>query len=186
MRTHLIALAASALFALTAGCSKSDDAPKSNPTPVASTPPPPATTAAPVASAAPVPSATAKAGPPVEIQIASVANTMAYDKTKLSVPAGSTVHLVLKNNATMATLPHNWVLVKPGTEASVAAAGMKLGEAAGYFDVRDKDALAHTDLAKPGQTAEVTFGAPPPGDYPYICTFPGHFMMMKGVLTVTP
>jgi azurin len=78
------------------------------------------------------------------------------------------------------------VLVKPGTEASVAAAGLKLGEAAGYFDVRDKDALAHTDLAKPGTTSEVTFDAPAPGDYPYICTFPGHYMMMKGVLTVTP
>jgi azurin len=111
---------------------------------------------------------------------------MTFDKTKLSVPAGSRVHLTMKDNATMATLPHNWVLVKPGTEASVAAAGLKLGEAAGYFDVRDKDALAHTDMAKPGQSTEVTFDAPAPGDYPYICTFPGHYMMMKGVLTVTP
>ena len=52
----------------------------------------------------------------------------------------------------MSTLPHNWVLVKPGTEASVAAAGLKLGEAAGYIDVRDHDMLAHTPLAKPGET----------------------------------
>jgi azurin len=183
MRTHAIALFVSTALALTAGCSK-DDSQKSSP-PAVSTPPPPATTtAAPVVSAAP--SASAKPAQTVEIQIASVANTMAYDKTKLSVPAGSTVHLTMKNNATMATLPHNWVLVKPGTEASVAAAGLKLGEAAGYFDARDKDALAHTDLAKPGTTSEVTFDAPPPGDYPYICTFPGHYMMMKGVLTVTP
>jgi azurin len=182
MRMHPIALIATTL-ALAAGCSKSDDSQKSAP-PTATSAPAATTAAAPTPSAAP--SASAKPAQTVEIQIASVANTMTYDKTKLSVPAGSSVHLTMKNNATMATLPHNWVLVKPGTEASVAAAGLKLGEAAGYFDVRDKDALAHTDLAKPGTTSEVTFDAPAPGDYPYICTFPGHYMMMKGVLTVTP
>ena len=181
MRMHSIALIATTL-ALAAGCSKSDESQKS--APPAATSAPAAT--APTPSAAPAPSASAKPAQTVEIQIGSVANTMTYDKTKLSVPAGSSVHLTMKNNATMATLPHNWVLVKPGTEASVAAAGLKLGEAAGYFDVRDKDALAHTDLAKPGTTSEVTFDAPAPGDYPYICTFPGHYMMMKGVLTVTP
>ena len=122
----------------------------------------------------------------VEIELATVANTMAYDKTKLTVPTGAEVHLVLKNNATAATLPHNWVVVKPGTEASVAAAGLKLGDQAGYFDVRDKDALVHTPMAKPGESTEVTFTAPDPGAYPYICTVPGHYMLMKGVLTVTP
>jgi len=111
---------------------------------------------------------------------------MIYDKTALTVPAGAEVHLVLKNNATMTTLPHNWALVKPGTEASVAAAGLKLGEPAGYFDVRDKDALAHTPMAKPGESTEVTFTAPEAGTYPYICTVPGHYMLMKGVLTVSP
>ena len=150
-------------------------------------PAPPAQTSA--AAPAPPPSASAPPAPPVphvEIQMASVANTMAFDKTKLSVPTGAEVHLTMKNNATMATLPHNWVLVKPGTEASVAAAGLKLGDPAGYVDVRDKDMLVHTPLAKPGETAEVTFTAPDVGNYPYICTFPGHYMMMKGVLTVTP
>jgi azurin len=92
----------------------------------------------------------------------------------------------MKNNATMSTLPHNWVLVKPGTEASVAAAGLKLGDQAGYLDVTNKNALVHTPMAKPGESSEVTFTAPDPGTYPYICTVPGHYMMMKGVLTVTP
>ncbi|MDP9151175.1 MAG: plastocyanin/azurin family copper-binding protein [Myxococcota bacterium] len=140
-----------------------------------------------VPSYAPVPVEAPKPARHVELEIGTVANTMTFDKTKLSVPAGAEVHLVIKNNATVATLPHNWVLVKPGTEASVAAAGLKLGDPAGYFDVRDKDALAHTPMAKPGESSELTFTAPvEPGDYPYICTVPGHYMMMKGVLTVTP
>jgi len=41
-------------------------------------------------------------------------------------------------------------------------------------------------LAKPGGNAEVTFQAPAAGKYPYICSFPGHYMVMKGTLTVTP
>lgn len=128
----------------------------------------------------------AKPAQHVELEIASVANTMTFDKKALSVPTGAEVHLVFKNNSTMTTLPHNWVLVKPSTEASVAAAGLKLGEQAGYLDVRDKDMLVHTPMAKPGESSEVTFTAPDPGTYPYICTVPGHYMMMKGVLTVTP
>lgn len=186
MRTHVIALwvpLTLGLAALTAGCGKSDDSHKSGPP--AATPPPPAPTPSPAPTASAAPSASAKPAQTVEIQIASVANTMAYDKTKLSVPAGSSVHLTLKNNATMSTLPHNWVLVKPGTEASVALAGVKYDKA-GYIAIGNPDMLAHTDQAKPGETVDVTFPAPDPGDYPYICTTPGHYVMMKGVLTVTP
>lgn len=136
---------------------------------------------------APTPSVPEKTVPKVDIQIASVANEMAFDKTALTVPAGAEVHLVLKNNATISTLPHNWVLVKAGTEASVALVGLKRGDKAGYVDVFDHDMLAFTPMAKPGETTEVTFTAPDEaGKYPYICTMPGHYMMMKGILTVTP
>ncbi|MDP9036234.1 MAG: plastocyanin/azurin family copper-binding protein [Myxococcota bacterium] len=166
------------LLATASGCGKA---------PEQSQPPPAATASAVEVKPKAEPEATVvKPVQHVELQLATVANTMMYDKKSLTVPAGAEVHLVLKNNATAATLPHNWVVVKPGTEASVAAAGLKLGEQAGYFDVRDKDALVHTPMAKPGESSEVTFTAPDPGVYPYICTVPGHYMLMKGVLTVTP
>jgi azurin len=181
MRVHTVHFVLAATLAY--GCGKNDhENHQDTPTPPAQTAP----VAPPASTAPPPPSASAVPAPHVEVQLASVANTMAFDKTKLSVPTGSEVHLTLKNNATMATLPHNWALVKPGTEASVAAGGLKLGEPAGYIDVRDKNMLVHTPLAKPGETVEVTFTAPDPGSYPYICTVPGHYMMMKGVLTVTP
>ena len=46
--------------------------------------------------------------------------------------------------------------------------------------------LAHTSLAGGGETVEVTFTAPKePGEYMYICTFPGHYAAgMKGTLIV--
>ena len=174
-------------LALTTGasCGKTDDS--SSPSSTAAPTAPPAVSAPAKVEPAPAATASAKAAQKVELSIASVANTMTYDKTALTVPAGAEVHLTLKNNATMSTLPHNWVLLtKSGTEASVAAAGLKMGEPAGYIDVRDKDILAFTPQAKPGGTSEVTFTAPAAGTYPYICTTPGHYLMMKGVLTVTP
>jgi azurin len=174
MRTLTVTLVSLSLLA--AACSKGDNQAPSTAAPT----PPPAPTAA------PAPTETAKPAPKVELAIQSVANTMTFDKSALSVPTGAEVHLTMKNNSTMSTLPHNWVLVKKGTEANVAAAGLKYGEPAGYIDIRDSDMLVHTPLAKPGESTEVTFTAPEPGAYPYICTVPGHYMMMKGVLTVTP
>ena len=177
MRSHQVALLA---FALTAACGKSSG--DVHPVETTGT-----TQPAQTATVAPKPEPTVAPKPVqhVELLIASVANSMTFDKTALTVPAGAEVHLVLKNNATVATMPHNWVLVKPGTEASVALAGVKLDQA-GYVDVRDHDMLAHTTQAKPGESIDVTFTAPEAGTYPYICTTPGHYMSMKGVLTVTP
>ena len=118
--------------------------------------------AAPTASAAATPSAVVAPPSPskeveapkakVELEIASVGNTMTFDKTALTVPTGAEVHLTFKNNSTVVTLPHNWVLVSVGTEASVAAAGLKYGDKAGYIDIADHDILVHTPLAKPGES----------------------------------
>ncbi len=121
----------------------------------------------------------------VELEIESVGNTMTFNKTAMTVPAKSEVHLVFKNNSTMDVLPHNWVLVHPGTEAKVAADGLALGPDHNYLPDTD-DVIVGTPLTKPGKTNEITFTAPKyPGKYPYICTIPGHYIMMKGVLTVT-
>jgi azurin len=154
-------------------------------------PQPTATPTPAVTTAAPTPAASTSAGPStatapkVEIQLASVGNEMKYDKTALTVPTGAEVHLVLKNNGTMDTMSHNWALVKPGTEPQVALDGLNKAPDAGYV-VPGPDIYAYTPLAPPGKTVEVTFTAPAPGKYPYICTFPGHYVLMKGVLTVTP
>jgi azurin len=170
-----------ALASLTACNDKSDSA---APAPAPAPAPPPAPAPAPTPSV----TAAASAAPPaqkVELEIASVGNLMAFNKTKLSVPTGAQVHVTFKNSGTQDVMQHNWVLVMPGKEASVAADGLAKAPDAGYV-VPSADILAYTPLTKPGGTAETTFTAPAPGAYPYICTFPGHYIMMKGVLTVTP
>jgi azurin len=168
------------LFALAgAGCDNKAHGSVSSQPSASEAPPPPAQ---------PVPSSVPSAPPEpkkVELQIASVGNEMRFDKTALTVPTGAEVHLVLKNTATMGTMSHNWVLVKPGVEARVALDGLTNASNSGFV-VPGPDVYAFTPLAAPGATTELTFTAPAPGKYPYICTFPGHYLQMKGVLTVTP
>jgi azurin len=121
-----------------------------------------------------------------ELNIGTVGDTMAYDTSSFTAKAGQTVHVVLTNHAHSQAMKHNWVLVKAGTEAEVATAGLKVGEAGGYVPPGDANVLAHTPLSQPGGQVEVTFTAPPAGKYTYICTFPGHYQTMHGTFTVTP
>ena len=55
-----------------------------------------------------------------------------------------------------------------------------------HFVPDDKRVLWSTKLLQPGQTAELSFIAPKPGAYPYICTFPLHWKLMNGVMQVVP
>lgn len=124
----------------------------------------------------------AGAGGEVKLDISSKGEELLYDKDKLTAPAGSKITLTMKNPST--ALQHNWVLVKPGTQDQVAADGLAAGEAKSYLKDGDPNVIAHTKLVKPGQSDTITFDAPPKGDYPYLCTFPGHNVLMKGVLTI--
>ena len=123
-------------------------------------------------------------GKAFEQEIGTAGDTMAYDVTSFTVRAGQKVHVVLKNHGHTSAMVHNFVLVQPGTEQSVAAGGMEAGLAANYVKVGDPNVLASSPLSQPGTTTEVTFTAPSKGKYPYICTFPGHYTTMKGTLNV--
>ena len=128
------------------------------------------------------PPANGGAGQEVQLEIGSKGEELLYDKDTLSAPAGSKISLTLKNNST--ALLHNWVLIKPGTNDQVANDGLAAGEAKGYLKENDPNVIAHTKMVPAGQTDTITFDAPAAGAYPYICTFPGHHVLMKGTLTI--
>ena len=82
-------------------------------------------------------------------------------------------------------MPHNWVLAKPGTLARVGDLANKLisdPEAAVRQYVPDtSDVLLYTDVVFPTNDFTIFFRAPQqPGRYPYLCTFPGHWLIMNG------
>jgi azurin len=119
-------------------------------------------------------------------------NPLGYDKTELSVKAGQKVKLTLNNTGSIAPQPHNFLLLKPGKLDAVGALANAMladpqGMAKSYIPEAAKpDILANTKLVQPNQTETIEFVAPAEeGDYPYICTFPGHWLLMRGVMHVT-
>ncbi|MCS7088371.1 MAG: plastocyanin/azurin family copper-binding protein [Thermoflexales bacterium] len=121
----------------------------------------------------------------VTLEISTKGNELYYDKNELRAPAGSKITLVFKNAADPNSgLLHNWVLVRPGTADAVANDGIAAGEANGYLKPGDNRVLAHTKMIKPGESDTITFDAPPAGSYDYICTFPGHAVLMRGKLII--
>jgi glucose/arabinose dehydrogenase/uncharacterized cupredoxin-like copper-binding protein/lysophospholipase L1-like esterase len=120
------------------------------------------------------------------VQLQAVPNQMQFSPKEFRVKAGATVRLVFKNPDLMI---HNFVLLKPGAEEEVGALADKMAkqqDAAkrGYIPKSSK-ILQASGLLDPGTSEEFEFRAPKePGLYPYICTFPGHWRLMRGVMVV--
>ncbi len=86
-------------------------------------------------------------------------------------------------------VPHNWVLVKPASLARVGDLANKLiadPEAVlRHYVPKSDDVLAYTDIVASKQEFTIFVRAPEkPGRYPFLCTFPGHWMVMNGQLVV--
>ncbi|MBB5032077.1 plastocyanin/azurin family copper-binding protein [Prosthecobacter vanneervenii] len=119
-------------------------------------------------------------------------NPLGYDKTELSVKAGQKVKLTLNNTGSIAPQPHNFLLLKPGKLDAVGAQANAMladpqGMAKNYIPEAAKaDIVVNTKLVQPNQSETIEFTAPAEaGDYPFMCTFPGHWMLMRGVMHVT-
>ena len=107
-----------------------------------------------------------------------------FDRKEITVNAGSKVALNFNNNDDMM---HNFLLVQPNMADKVGDAAMELGlkgESMAYVPDME-EILFHTALLEPGKSETIYFTAPSkPGNYPYICTFPGHYLVMRGILKV--
>ena len=112
---------------------------------------------------------------------------MQYDKTELSVPAGSTVRLTFSHVGQLdkTAMGHNFVLLKPGTTLEdFATKAMQFADTDYLPEAEMGNVIAHTEMLGGGESTTIEFEAPEAGTYEYLCTFPGHFAMMRGVLTV--
>lgn len=120
------------------------------------------------------------------VQIHTIEEEMRYDTKFFAVEAGRSVQVVLKNEDLM---PHNLVITAPGKLIEIAQAGALLGPAPGFegkpFVPKSSDVLFATDMVQPERSEALTFTAPTePGEYPFVCTFPRHWMRMYGVMVV--
>jgi azurin len=121
---------------------------------------------------------------PREININAIAG-LRFDLVRFSVRPGERIKLTLVNADEM---DHNLVITRPGTRLQVVEAANKLGESGpkqNYVPVSDA-VLWSIPVIQPGQSASIIFDAPKKEDiYPYVCTFPGHGLVMYGAMYVT-
>ncbi|WP_266366369.1 PVC-type heme-binding CxxCH protein [Tellurirhabdus rosea] len=120
------------------------------------------------------------------IRIKAVREAMQFDKKEFSVTAGKPVEIILENPDAM---QHNLVIGQPGTTNVIGAAADKMitakdGAEKNYVPAIPQ-VVAASPLVNPDQTYRLKFIAPAkPGDYPFVCTFPGHWRLMNGVMKV--
>ena len=124
---------------------------------------------------------------PITLEL-NAGDDMKYDTDVLEAKPGQKVTLVLHHTGKMTKeqMGHNWVLLNIGTDINA------FGQAA----AKDKDSdhipaseagsiIVHTDLIGGGETTQIEFNAPTePGNYPFICSFPGHYGSMRGTFIV--
>ena len=122
-----------------------------------------------------------------KIIIRPVGEEMKYAVDSITVSAGQEVTLVLENTATLPTMIHNIVVLATNSDEDanrVGIAAITAGEENDYLP-EDEAILAATPMAQPGETVRVTFTAPSePGEHLFICTYPGHYALMRGILVV--
>ncbi|MBL8861577.1 MAG: discoidin domain-containing protein [Planctomycetes bacterium] len=126
-----------------------------------------------------------RAGPKVVV-IRPVPDSLTYDVTRIAVAAGRPLEIVFEN---VDIMPHNLVVAAPGALAKVGLAAEAMSaspDAWARAFVPDMPEVLHASkLLQPGRSETIAFVAPgEPGDYPYVCTFPGHWIRMNGVLRV--
>lgn len=115
------------------------------------------------------------------IRVGTIRERLMYDIKEISVKAGKKLKLTFDNTDVM---PHNLLVVKPGKADSVMNAAMIMGAAGfekGFIPTGD-DVMHHTKLLDGGKEEILEFTLATPGDYPFICSFPGHGIIMRGIL----
>jgi putative heme-binding domain-containing protein len=111
---------------------------------------------------------------------------LTFVQRSLTVKAGEAIKFTFVNPD---TVPHNWVLVKPGSLAVVGDLANRLiadpQAVEKQYVPKTSDVLLYTNIVQPSKNATIYFNAPlEKGRYPYLCTFPGHWMVMNGEMMV--
>ncbi len=124
-------------------------------------------------------------GEVVEIKLTGD-DQMRYDKNEIRVKEGQTVRLTFEHVGKMAknVMGHNFVLLNQGTD--IIQFGQEAVQAADndYIPQNTTKVIAHTKMLGGGESTTIEFVAPKAGTYDFICSFPGHYAIMRGKFIV--
>ena len=126
----------------------------------------------------------ATAGTTLEIE---ANDQMKYNLSELKAVAGQEITLVLKNVGKMdkTVMGHNVIILKPGTDVAEYAKKAMAAKATDYVPASESaSVIAHTKLTSGGETDTITFTIAEKGTYEFICSFPGHYALMRGKLII--
>lgn len=132
----------------------------------------------------------AKAEKKADLEITVECNdAMQFNKKEIEIPAGKVVKLTLKNvgQVPKIAMGHNLVILNKGTDLTAWAMKAMTAKPTDFIPTAEADKkaiLAHTKLLGPGEEDSITFTIKEAGDYEFLCSFPGHFALMKGKITV--
>ncbi len=119
-----------------------------------------------------------------DVRLGTLLEQLKFDLKEFQVKAGKKIKVHFKNSD---YVPHNLVIVQPGAANAVGEAAIKLG-ADGFkaqWVPKDDRILESSRLLDYNQQEILEFNAPSePGNYEFLCTFPGHHILMRGVMKV--
>lgn len=110
---------------------------------------------------------------------------MQFDKKELKVPVGEPVVLTLKHTGKMAknVMGHNFVLLNQGVDFNGFAEKASVASDTEYIPTSEEGSIiAHTKVIGGGESDTIEFTVSEAGTYEFLCTFPGHYAIMRGVL----
>jgi len=115
-------------------------------------------------------------------------DNLQFSTRTLDAKAGETIKLTFANPD---VVPHNWALIRPGSLERIGGLTNRLVNDPDaflrHYVPESQDVICFTDVVEPKGESAIYFKVPEePGRYPYLCTFPGHWMVMNGELIVKP
>jgi azurin len=132
--------------------------------------------------------ASGEAGDPCVVNV-DVGDSIAYSVDSISVPSSCesvTINLAHTGSLPQEAMGHNLVLAPADSLDAIGQAGMSAGADNEYVPDDDR-IVAATGIIGGGESTSVTFSLDDLEDgvdYAYVCTFPGHWSVMRGPFTV--
>ena len=111
---------------------------------------------------------------------------MKFNTSKITVKSGKLVKLTLKHigRLDVQVMGHNFVLLKDKVDIVEFANKAAMASKNQYIPVDSNEVIVYTDMIGGGQETTIEFLPPKKGVYDFICSFPGHYAMMKGKFIV--
>ena len=120
------------------------------------------------------------------IKLGVIPHEMKFDKPSFTVQAGTQVTIDFEN---LDFMQHNLVIGKKGSMEVIGKAADELAKnpkgAELNYVPEIPEVIIATVLVSPEGKETLVFTAPTePGEYPFVCTVPGHWRIMNGIMVV--